>query len=80
MEARGRAWRSRCEPHAPGRARVEADPAEATVKARGIWSQGECGAGTQGSHTREQAEGMLGWAQKLLDQDPRFIPDFFTLA
>ena len=32
------------------------------------------------THLREQAEGMLGWAQKLRDQDPRFIPDFFTLA
>lgn len=32
-------------------ARVEADPAESTAKARGIRSQGECGTGTQGSHT-----------------------------
>lgn len=32
-------------------ARVEADPEESTAKARGFWSQGECGTGAQGSHT-----------------------------
>lgn len=32
------------------------------------------------THLTEQAEAMLGWAQKLLVQYPRFIPHLFTLA